>query len=143
MPTPIKAATRPIPEATTIAKVRRHGAMIRANCASVVTQPTCAAAALSAAGASGPSSAPVSVAAALADDGAVALRQLQDELVRVGVARCRFELGLARRRLAEPQIVLDRAMEQVGVLVHDRDLAAHRLRVEAAQIAATDAHRAR
>ena len=68
--------------------------------------------------------------AALADDRLVALRQLPDELVRVGVARRRFELGLRRVGLAEPQILLDRAVEQIGVLVHDRDQPAQRLRVE-------------
>ena len=53
-----------------------------------------------------------------------------------------FDLGLRRVRLAEAQILLDRAVEQVGVLVHDRDLAAQRLGIERAQIAPADPHRA-
>ncbi len=60
----------------------------------------------------------------------VALRQLQDEFVRVGVARRLFEIGLGRVGLAETQIFLDRAVKQVRVLVHDRDLAAQHVRVQ-------------
>ena len=81
------------------------------------------------------------VDAALADDRAVALRQLPDEFVRVGVARRCFELVLGRVGLAEAQILLDRAVEQIGVLVHDGDLAAQRLGIERAQIMAADPDR--
>ncbi len=40
MPTPIKAATRAMPELTTIAKRPRHGLMICISVPSVVAQPT-------------------------------------------------------------------------------------------------------
>ena len=78
--------------------------------------------------------------AALADQRLVAVRQLQDEVMRVGVARGGFELGLGRIRLAEAQILLDRAVEQIGVLVHHGDLAAQRLGIEGADILAADPH---
>ena len=61
--------------------------------------------------------------------------------MRVGVARRGVELLLVGVGLAEPQILLDRAVEQVGVLVHDGDHPAHRLGVERLQIAPADQHR--
>ena len=70
----------------------------------------------------------------------IALRQRRDELVRVGVARRGVELRLIGIGLAEPQILLDRAVEQVGVLVHDGDHPAHRFGVERRQIAPADQH---
>ena len=49
-----------------------------------------------------------------------------------------FQLGLRGVRLAEPQILFDRAVEQVGVLVHDRDLRPQRLGVEPPDVLAAD-----
>ncbi len=60
--------------------------------------------------------------------------------MRVAVARRLLELGLAGVRLAEPQVLLDRAVEQVGVLVHDRDLRAHLFGVERPDVPAADPH---
>jgi len=65
--------------------------------------------------------------AALAEDRLIAVGQLQDEIMGVGVARRGFELVVGRIRLAEAQIVLDRAVEQIGVLMHHRETAAPRL----------------
>jgi len=79
--------------------------------------------------------------AALADDGLIPVRQMPDEFMRVGVARRLFQLGRGRIRLAEPQILLDRAMEQVGVLVHDGDQAAQRLGIECADVLPAHPHR--
>src|SRR2546422_5257733 len=59
--------------------------------------------------------------AALADDGAVALGQPRDELVRVRRARRGLELRRRRVRLAHPQVVFDRAVEEIRVLAHDGD----------------------
>ena len=56
IPTPIKSATRPMPEATTIANSRAHGLMMRARLISVAAAPIRAAAAAVAVGASGPRS---------------------------------------------------------------------------------------
>ncbi len=83
------------------------------------------------------------VDAALADERAITLRQLPDEVMRVGVARRFFELGLARIRLAEAQILLDRAVEQIGVLMDHGDLAAQGFRIERAHIPAADPHHPR
>ena len=44
--------------------------------------------------------------------------------------------------LAEPQILFDRAVEQVGVLVHDGDHPAQRLGIEGLDVVAADPHRA-
>ena len=64
--------------------------------------------------------------AALADQSGVALRQRGDEVVRIGGARRRDDLRRRRIGLAEPQIVLDRAVEQISVLPHHGDLRAPR-----------------
>ncbi len=61
--------------------------------------------------------------------------------MRVGVARGGLDLLLVCLGLAEPQVLLDRAVEQVGVLMHDGDHSAHRLGVERPQIMAADADR--
>ena len=58
----------------------------------------------------------------LAEHGLVALRQLPDKIMRIGVARGGFEFLLGRLGFAETQVFLNRAVEQVGVLVDDRDL---------------------
>ena len=76
--------------------------------------------------------------AALADDGLIALRQLRDELVRVRRARRRFELRGGGARLAHPQVVLDRAMEEVGVLTDHGDVAAHLVEGQHAHVTAAD-----
>ena len=58
--------------------------------------------------------------------------------MRIGVARRGFELLAVGVGLAEPQILLDRAVEQIGVLVHDRDHSARHLGIERPQIAPAD-----
>ena len=77
--------------------------------------------------------------AALADHGLVAVGQRLDEVVRVGGARGGNDVGLAGVGAAEPQVVLDRAVEQVGVLRHHGDHPAHRFGIERAQVLAADA----
>ena len=80
--------------------------------------------------------------AALADESGVALRQRGDEVVRIGGARRRGDLRRRRIRLAEPQIVLDRAVEQIRVLPHHGDLIARRVRIERGEVGTADAHAA-
>ena len=60
---------------------------------------------------------------ALAHARGVALRQAADELVRVGRPRGRLQLGLRGVGLAEAEVLLDGAVEEVGVLAHHRDVA--------------------
>ena len=81
--------------------------------------------------------------AALADHRGIALRQRDDEVVRVCGDRRLDDLLPRGVGLAEAQIVLDRAVEQIGVLPHDGDLGARRFRVERLEIDAADPHRAR
>ncbi len=57
----------------------------------------------------------------LADHGLVALRQAQNELVDVGGACGVLHFRLRCAGLAEPDVLLDRAVEQERVLVHHRD----------------------
>ena len=80
--------------------------------------------------------------AAFADHGLIAIGQRFDEVMRVGGAGGGDKLGLVGVGAAETQVVLDRAVEQVGVLRHDGDHPAHRLRVERAQVLPADADRA-
>ena len=80
--------------------------------------------------------------AAFADHGLVAVGQRLDEVVRVGGAGDGDEVGLAGVGAAQTQVVLDRAVEQVGVLCHHRDHPAHCLGIERAQVVAADTHRA-
>ena len=80
--------------------------------------------------------------AALADHRVVALRQLDDESMRIGGTAGFFEFRQRCTRLANAQIVTDRAMEQVGVLVDDGDLATDLREAEVSQVAAADLHRA-
>ena len=77
---------------------------------------------------------------ALADHRLITLRQQRDEFVGVGVAGGGLDLVLVGVGLAEPQIVLDGAVEQIGVLMHDRDHPAHRLGIERLQVAPADQH---
>ncbi len=81
--------------------------------------------------------------AALADQSGIALRQRGDEVVRIGGARRRDDLRRRRIRLAEPQIVLDRAVEQISVLPHHGDLPRAASGIERREVGAADAHAAR
>ena len=76
--------------------------------------------------------------ATLTDDRGVALRQPRDELVRVRGARGRLDLLRGGFGLAEAQVVLDAAVEQVGVLVHHRDVGVDIVRAQVAQIVPAD-----
>ena len=60
----------------------------------------------------------------------------------VGNSRGVFQLALRRTGLTEPQIVLDRAVKQIGVLVHDGEPAADLIEAERAQIALADPNHA-
>ena len=77
---------------------------------------------------------------ALADDRRIALRQRGNEVVRVGGARRGDDLRPSGVELAEPQIVLDRAMEQIGILPHDSNFSARRFRIKRREIGIADAH---
>ena len=80
--------------------------------------------------------------AAFADHGLVAVGQRLDEVVRVGGVGGGNQVRLAGVGAAETQVVLDRAVEQVGVLRHDGDHPADRGRVERAQVLPANADRA-
>ena len=80
---------------------------------------------------------------ALADEGGIARRQGLDEGMGVGRARRGLDLGVLGVGLAEPQVLLDRAMEKRGVLLHEGDLSAHGLGIERAQVVAADPDRTR
>ena len=60
----------------------------------------------------------------------------------VGGARRALQFVLARLRVAEAQIVLDRAVEQIGILIDDRDVAMNIPRLEFPQITSADAYAA-
>ncbi len=75
---------------------------------------------------------------ALADHRVVTLRQHRDELVRIGVARRRLDLVAGGVGLAEPQVVFDGAVEQVGVLVDNRDHPAERFGIERFDVMTAD-----
>jgi hypothetical protein len=77
--------------------------------------------------------------AALAHQRLVALRLAQDEVVRLGEPGRLLELGLRRVRLADAQIVGDRAVEHRAVLEHHADVAAQRLELDVAVVDAVDA----
>ncbi len=76
--------------------------------------------------------------AALAHDRLVALRQPRDELLRIGGAGGRRELGRRGARLAHTEVLRDRAVEEIGVLAHHRDEAAELIEGEVAQVVAAD-----
>ena len=59
--------------------------------------------------------------ALLSDHGAIALWQCQNELVDVRGLGRGLDLALARSGIAEPNVLLDGAMEQERILVHQRD----------------------
>ncbi len=75
---------------------------------------------------------------ALANDGVIALRQPADEFVGIGRPGHGFQLGPGRLGPAHAQVVLDRAVEQIGILVHHGDLTANLIEGEIAQVAAAD-----
>ena len=60
--------------------------------------------------------------APLPNDRCVALRQRNNELVRIRVSRRRLDVIVARIRFADAQIFLDRAMEQKRVLGNHGEL---------------------
>ena len=68
--------------------------------------------------------------ATLADHRLIAVGQGADEAMRIGRGRGGDDLGVRRLRPAEPQVFLDRAVEQVSVLRDDGDHAAHLRRIE-------------
>ena len=74
--------------------------------------------------------------ALFADDGRVALRQALDEVVNVGGPGRVLHLLARGARPAEADILLDRAVEQERVLVHDRDQRADLRKGQRAQIVA-------
>ena len=80
--------------------------------------------------------------APLPDHRGVALRQPRDELVGVRGPRRRLELPIARVGFAEAQVVLDAAVEKVGVLVHHRDAAVDVVRMKLPQVVPADPHHA-
>ena len=75
---------------------------------------------------------------ALAHDGLIALGQARDELLRIGGARGRGQLGRRRVGLAHAQVVLHGAVEEVGVLAHHRDEAPELVEGEIPHVAAAD-----
>ena len=74
------------------------------------------------------------------DHGPIALGQTDDEVMGVGGAGGGLQFLGRRLGLAEAQVVLDGAVEQVGVLAEDGELAANLVEAELADIAAADAH---
>ena len=79
---------------------------------------------------------------ALAHTRGVALRQAANELVGIRRARRRLQLGARGRGPAEAEIFLHRAVEEIGVLAHHRDVAAHLVGREGAEVAPAESHRA-
>ena len=76
--------------------------------------------------------------AALADHRRVALRQAGDEAVRVGRPRRRLDLGVARVRLAEADVLRRRAVEEIGVLIDHAEPGAEPRALQRAQVAAAE-----
>ncbi len=79
-------------------------------------------------------------AAALADDGVVAFRQLEDEVVRAGELGGGDDALHRRRRIGERDVVADGAVEQHVLLQHDADLAPQPGDVDHGEIDAVDQH---
>ena len=63
-------------------------------------------------------------AAALPDLFVVAARQLLDEAIGADLVRGGLDLGACRRRAAEGDVLVDRAVEQEALLRHHGDLGA-------------------
>ena len=81
-------------------------------------------------------------AAALADDGVIAVRQRHNEVMAAGLL-CRFDHLLLRGvRLAEEDVRADGIVEQIHVLEHHGDVAEQTAAGELAQIVPADADRA-
>ena len=76
--------------------------------------------------------------AALADHRVVALRQPRNEGVRVGRPGRGLDLGVARVRLAEADVLRRGAVEEVGVLVDDAEARAQGRAVQRAQVLAAE-----
>ena len=73
-----------------------------------------------------------------ADDSVIAPRQPGDEVMGVGGPGGGFELLAGRLGLAEAQIVLDRTVEQIRVLIDDSELRADLIEAERFEIAAAE-----
>ena len=81
--------------------------------------------------------------APLADGRVVALGQAPQCLVDAGVPRGRLDLLVGRARPTEPDVLADRQVEQIALLVHHADLAPERRLRRAAEVRAVERHRAR
>ena len=73
-----------------------------------------------------------------ADDSVIAPRQPGDEVMGVGGTGGGFKLLAGRLGLAEAQIVLDRAVEQIRVLIDDSELGADLIEAELFEIATAE-----
>ena len=78
--------------------------------------------------------------APLSDHGVVTLREPGDELVGVRGARRGLELPGGGVGLAEPEVVRDGAVKEIGLLVHHRDTAVDVVGTQSAQIVPADTH---
>ena len=78
--------------------------------------------------------------AALAHVRIVAIRQTQDELVRLRRARRLFDLRWSGGGTAERNVLADRAREQNRILKHDADLRAQRGELKRAHVRAVNRH---
>ena len=70
----------------------------------------------------------------------IAVGKPGNKLVGVGGARCRLQLVLGRLRLAHTEVILDRAVEQVRVLIDDGNGAAQTLLCQRAGVDAAQPH---
>ena len=78
--------------------------------------------------------------APLADDGVVAERQLQDELVSAGGGGGRFDVGDIGRRAPISDVVPDRDREQERLVEHDADVGPQALDRHVPHVVAVDPH---
>src|SRR5579862_8745034 len=81
--------------------------------------------------------------AALADAGVVSAGTLDDECVSASRQRRRLDLRVGRARMAEADVVADRAVEQKAVLEDDADLRAPRALLTVPEIDVVHLDRAR
>ena len=79
----------------------------------------------------------------LADHGVVAVRELEDELVGLRHARRGLDLGIARARTGEGDVLPDGRREEEALLEHDVDRAAQRRQRELADVGSVEPHRFR
>ena len=77
-------------------------------------------------------------AAAIADDGVIAVRQRHDEVVAARLFRRRDHLVLRRVGLAEEDVCADRVVEEVDVLEHHRDVREQTVAGKFAQVVSAD-----